>query len=229
MSADNTLSIEPLNRPHVNLSWLPQTGKKIELTDMDLQHFEKQTRITIRVSNFLEALLQAWRYGDAPQFMFEKIIGAIVHATKTQLQAQTALLGQFIQLRRDLFMARAMCALDIQQTLRHAPPLECPDLFPHKLLLEMDDRVKRSCETSLIVQTYRKTQNQRQYDSKPKPWAKNANESQRGWGRSEQPLSPEFISVSSSPVTSSPVELRRCAKTTLWRTRGLVTLRRRDG
>ena len=201
MSADSTLSIEPLNRPHINLSWLPQTGKKIELTDMDLQHFEKQARITIRVSNFLEALLQAWRYGDAPQFMLEKIIGAIVHATKTQLQAQTALLCQFIQLRRDLFMAGATCALDIQQALRHAPPLESPDIFPHKLLLELDDRVKRSCETSLIVQTYRKTQNQRQYDSKPKAWAKNANESQRGWGRSGNSLSPELTTVSSPPVT----------------------------
>ena len=119
LSADNKLSIEPLNRPHVNLSWLPQTGKKLELTDMDLQHFEKQARITSRVSNFLEALLQAWRYGDTPQFMFDKIISAIVHATKTQLQAQTALLCQFIQLRRDLFMTAATCSLDIQQELRH--------------------------------------------------------------------------------------------------------------
>ena len=156
---------------------------------MDLQHFEKQARITIRVSNFLEALLQAWRYGDTPQFMFDKIISAIVHATKTQLQAQTALLCQFIQLRRDLFMTAATCSLDIQQELRHTSPLECLDLFPHDTLMRLDDRVKRSCETSLIVQTYRKTQSQRQYDSKPKPWARNANDSQRGWGRSELELS----------------------------------------
>ena len=203
LSADSKLSLEPLNRPHINLSWLPQAGKKIELTDMDLQHFERQTRITIRVSNFLEALLQAWRYGDAPQFMLEKIIGAIVHATKTQLQAQTALLCQFIQLRRDLFMTGATCAIDIQQALRHAPPLNCPDLFPHKTLLEMDERVKRSCETSLIVQTYRKSQNQRQFDNKQKPWAKNTNESQRGWGRSDTELTPETSVTAFMPVLST--------------------------
>ena len=100
--------------------------------------------------------------------MLEKIIDVIVHATKTQLQAQTALLCQFIQLRRDLFMTGATCAIDIQKALRHAIPLNCPDLFPHKTLLEMDERVKRSCETSLIVQTYRKSQNQRQFDNKRK-------------------------------------------------------------
>ena len=65
----------------------------------------------------------------------------------------------------------------------------------------MNDRVKRSCETSFIVHTYRKTQNQRQYDSKPKAWAKNANESQRGLGRSGNSLSPELPTVSSAPVT----------------------------
>ena len=112
--------------------------------------------------------------------MLEKIIGAIVHATKTQLQAPTALLCQFIQLRCDLFYGRYVCNRHTTSITRHAPPLNCRDLFPHKTLLEMDERAKRCCETSLIVQTYRKSQNQLQFNNKQKPWTKNVNESQRG-------------------------------------------------
>ena len=53
--------------------------------------------------------------------MLEKIIFAIIHATKTQLQNQTALLSKIIQLRRELFMGGATASLDVQQALRHAP------------------------------------------------------------------------------------------------------------
>ena len=129
-------------------------------------------------------------------FMFDKIISAILHATKTHLQAQKALFCQFNQLRSDLFMTGATCLLDIQQEQRHTSPLECLDLLLHDILMKFDDRVKRSCETSLIVQIYRKTQSQRQYESKPKLWARNANSSQRGLSRSRPELnrlSPRFF------------------------------------
>ena len=99
------------------MSWLPQTGKKVELSDLDLQHFERQVRVGARVANFMEALLQAWKYSDTPAFILEKIISAIIHATKTQLQNQTALLSQIIQLRH----CGATASLDIQQAMRHAP------------------------------------------------------------------------------------------------------------
>ena len=206
-SADNKLTIEPLGRPPVNISWLPQVGKKVELTDYDLQHFEKQVRITIRVANFLESLLQAWKYGDTPECMLEKIAGAIVHATKTQMQTQIALLGQLIQLRRDLFLSGATATLDVCQELRHAPILEEPHLFPQDLLTKLDDRVKRSCESSIIMQTFRKTQGQRHFDNKPqRPWTQGKNDNQRGWGRSlesSQDVTP-ILPKASSPVLSSP-------------------------
>ena len=214
-SADNKLTIEPLGRPPVNISWLPQVGKKVELTDYDLQHFEKQVRITIRVANFLESLLQAWKYGDTPECMLEKISGAIVHATKTQMQTQIALLGQLIQLRRDLFLSGATATLDVCQELRHAPILEEPHLFPQDLLTKLDDRVKRSCESSIIMQTFRKTQGQRHVDNKPqRPWTQGRNDNQRGWGRSSQssqdvtPISPKTTSpFLSLPKNTSPEKI----------------------
>ena len=73
-SSDNELTLEALAYPNINVSWLPQTGKKVELSDLDLQHFERQVRVGARVANFMEALLQACKYGDTPAFMLEKII-----------------------------------------------------------------------------------------------------------------------------------------------------------
>ena len=213
-SSDNQLTLEPLTRPNINVSWLPQTGKKVELSDLDLQHFERQVRVGMRVANFMEALLQAWKYGDTPMFMLEKIISAIVHATKTQLQNQTALLSQIIQLRRDLFMCGATASLDVQQALRHAPFLGQLELFPTKTVAELDDKVKRSCETSLIVQTYRKSQSQQQ-SSQPKKrnWQRDSNDNQRGWGRSDLVNDTSFSSptrsvtptVPTKPVARNPV------------------------
>ena len=83
----------------------------------------------------MEALLQAWKYGDPPAFMLDKIISAIIHATKTQLQNQTALLSQIIQLRRDLFLCGATASLDVQQAMRHAPFRASRNYFRRKQLL----------------------------------------------------------------------------------------------
>ena len=130
LSADTALTIEPLGRPSTNLPWLPQNAKRVELTDLDLQHFEKQVRGSLRVANFMESLLQAWGYGDTPLMMLEKIKGAFVHATKSQLQIQSSLFSQVIQLRRDLALQGATASIDIQQQLRHAPVLDQVELFP---------------------------------------------------------------------------------------------------
>ena len=75
------------------------------------------------------------------------------------------MLCQFIQLRRDLYLSNATASLDVQQLLRQAPVLGDHNLFPLKLLNEMDNQVKRSCEPSLIVQTYKKTQNGRTFEA----------------------------------------------------------------
>ena len=208
-SSDNELTLEPLARPNINVSWLPQTGKKVELSDLDLQHFERQVRVGARVANFMEALLQAWKYGDTPAFMLDKIISAIIHATKTQLQNQTALLSQIIQLRRDLFLCGATASLDVQQAMRHAPFLGQPELFPQKTITELDEKVKRSCETSLIVQTYRKTQNHQQQNyQKKRSWPRDGNDSQRGGGRSDVVNSTPVGSTSSlvTPFVAPPPE-----------------------
>ena len=190
IAADTSLVIEPLNRPAVNIPWLPQSGKKVELTDLDLQHFEKQVRGTLRVTNFSESLLQAWRYGDTPHVMLDKIMSAFIHATKTQMQIQTSLFSQIVQLRRDLALHGATVSMDVQQQLRHAPILDQTELFPADLLTELNERVKRSYETSIIVQTFRKTQNQRNYDGKnSRQWP--TNDQQKAWQRSDRspPLS----------------------------------------
>ena len=209
LSADTALTIEPLSRPSVHLPWLPQTHKKVELTDLDLQHFEKQVRGSLRVANFMESLLQAWGYGDTPAMMLEKIKGAFVHATKSQLQIQSALFSQLIQLRRDLALYGATASVDIQQMLRHAPVLNQVELFPPDLLVELNERVKKSYETSIIVQTYRKTQNQRLYENKPRPWQNSSAPAAKDWPRSDTSVSPPSVdppSPSHTPDTGVPFE-----------------------
>ena len=209
MAADMALTIEPLARPSVNLPWLPQSGRKVELTDFDLQHFERQVRGSLRVVNFMESLLQAWGYGDTPRMMLEKIKGAFVHATKSQMQIQSALFSQIVQLRRDLALQGATAAMDVQQQLRHAPVLNQSELFPPEMLVELNERVKRSYETSIIVQTYRKTQNQRQYDTKgARPWSNN-NSAPKDWSRSNSCDTPSPVEPTSpvpAPATGVPFE-----------------------
>ena len=179
-SGDDVLSIEPLNKPAMNVAWLPQLGKKAELGDSDFQHFERQVRAGLRVSNFMEALLQAWKYDNPNELLLAKIANAMVHATKTLLQIQSAQLGQFVQLRRDLYLLNSSASMDVLQTLRHAPLLGHDELFPRALLCELDDRVKRTFETSLLVHTFKTTQAKKAND-KPNKWP----EQQRDWGRSE--------------------------------------------
>ena len=130
---------------------------------------------------------------------------------------------QFIQLRRDLFMTGAMWEINNQQALRHAPPLNCPDLFPHKTLFEMSEQVKRSCETSLIVQTFRISQNKRQFDNKQKLLAKNANESQRSWGRSETELTLEPSVIAQCLLYHLPQRLTKRTRMTNLLSRVLQT------
>ena len=133
----------------------------------------------------MESLLQAWGYGDTPLMMFEKIKGAFVHATKSQMQIQAVLRCQLVQLRRDLGLHGATVPMDVQQQLCHAPVLNQVGLFPPELLTELNKRVKRSYETSIIVQTYRKTQNQRQYNNRqPRPWQSSTSTS-KDWSRSD--------------------------------------------
>jgi len=193
--------------------------KKAELTDQDLSHFEKQTKISVRVANFLESLLQAWKHEPIPIFMIEKIGDAIVHATKTILQTLTPMLGQFVQLRRDLYLLGSSAPLDVQQKLRHAPTLGEKELFPPDMLLELDERVKRSCENSIIIQTIRKTQNAKSENYQKRPWAPNGNS--RSWGRSEKvnsdpPSSPEIQQFQSPEVSPQKAEKavpeRKCHK-----------------
>ena len=83
--------------------------------------------------------------------------------------------------------------MDVQQRLRHAPVLGQTELFPSDLVSELSEQVKRSYETSIIVQTYRKTQNQRSNDQKAgRPWQ--SSDQNKGWPRSD-----------CSPTTDPPV------------------------
>ena len=209
-SADKELAMEPFTKSHLNVPWLPQGGKKVELSDLDLQHLEKQVRVSLRVTNFMESLLQAWRCGDTPGHMTEKIADAFVHATKTQMQSLVALFSQIVQLRRDLALIGASASIQIQQVLRHAPVLGETELFPPALLTELSDRVKRTYETSIIVQTYRKTQNQRGYENKQsRPWQQHNNTgNNRGGDRSDTGYTSDTLTrCSPEPDPNTPPEL----------------------
>jgi hypothetical protein len=65
------------------------------------------------------------------------------------------------------------------------------ELFPPQLLLGLDERVKRSCESSLIIQSIKPSKDKEQ----KKPWGQNGNS--RSWGRS--------VPVLENPVSTYPV------------------------
>ena len=70
------------------------------------------------------------------------------------MQIQSALFSQFVQLRRDLALYGATAPIGLQQRLRHAPVLNQVELFAPDQLVELNEQVKKSYETSIMVPTY---------------------------------------------------------------------------
>ena len=105
--------------------------------------------------------------------------------------------------------ARGYSAHGRTATATSCPVLNQVELFPPELLTELNERVKRSHETSIIVQTYRKTQNQRQYDNRqPRPW-QSSTSTPKDWSRSdscEAPIDVDPPSPLTLPATGVPFE-----------------------
>ena len=192
MSADDQFCLENPAKPVAAFQWLPTPTKEFRIAEFDLLHMERQSRGSVRVINFMEALLQAYQYGDTPLVQMENIFQCMIHATKSLLQLQVAMVCQFTQLRRDIYLSSATnVSSDVLQTLRHASVLGHTNLFPNDLLLSMNTRVRDSLESSLIIQSIRSSQSHtKKFSDKGKKWGNQTNNSQKDWGRSHTLVKP---------------------------------------
>ena len=160
MSSDNVFCLDNPAKPVAALQWLPVPPKEFKISEFDLLHMERQSRGSVRVINFMEALLQAYQYGDTPLIQMENIFKCMIHATKSLLQLQVAMVCQFTQLRRDIYLAGATSvSSDVLTSLRHSPVLGQSNLFSNDFLLSMNKRVRDSLESSLIIQNICSSQN----------------------------------------------------------------------
>ena len=66
MSSDNVFCLDNLAKPVAAFQWLPVPPKEFKISEFDLLHMERQSRGSVRVINFMEALFQAYQYGDTP-------------------------------------------------------------------------------------------------------------------------------------------------------------------
>ena len=121
---------------------------------------ERISRGSVMVITFMEALLQAYQYGDTPLIQMENIFKCMIHAIKSLLQLQVAMVCQFTQLRQNIYLAGATSvSSDVLTSLRHSPVLEQTNLFSNDSLLSMITHVGDSLESSLIIQSIRSSQN----------------------------------------------------------------------
>ena len=208
MSADDEFCLDNPAKQVAAFQWLPTPSKEFKLAEFDLLHMERQSRGSVRVLNFMEAVLQAYQYGDTPLLEMENIFQCMIHATKSLLQLQVAMVCQFTQMRRDIYLSSATnVSGDVLSTLRHSPVLGHPDLFKTDVLLSMNKRVRDSLESSLIIQSIRVSQNHsnKKFSDKGKKWANQNNNSPRDWGRSINLVKPK---VCPDPVLSKPFHVR---------------------
>ena len=193
LSADDEFCLDNPAKPVAAFQWLPTPSKEFKLAEFDLLHMERQSRGSVRVLNFMEAVLQAYQYGDTPLMEMENIFQCMIHATKSLLQLKVAMVCQFTQMRRDIYLSNATnVSGDVLSTLRHSPVLGHPDLFKTDILLSMNKRVRDSLESSLIIQSIRVSQNHsnKKFSDKGKKWANQNNNSPRDWGRSIKLVKP---------------------------------------
>ena len=57
---EDEIPSKPMKAPLSYFSWLPLSGKKLEVQDFDMQHLERNERMSLRTLNFINILIQAF-------------------------------------------------------------------------------------------------------------------------------------------------------------------------
>ena len=151
-SADGYLSMEPLANPPSCYSWLPAPPRKIELDEKDVISWERNSRVCLRVLNFVEAILQTWRERSTDAELMEQMRKSVCKAVKCLMQAQVSSMCGQIQVRRDQYLA---VIKDVEQEnvkkLRHAPVLGETKVFPDWLMYDVDRDVKYAIQDKAFL------------------------------------------------------------------------------
>ena len=133
---EDEISSEPMKAPLSYFSWLPFPGKKLEVQDFDMQHFERYGRMSLRTLNFIEVSIQAFHKLRKNKELIELIMKRITFAIKALIQLQLSIVCGIIQLRRDHYIMKTKGLSHEQKIrLRHSKVLREPKLFNDDLLI----------------------------------------------------------------------------------------------
>ena len=144
--ADNVVRSEALADPPLIYTWLPKPPTRLNFSEFDAKHFEGQTRKILNAASFIEAILQGLRRCGTDANAFASFLTALTPALKVVIQLQTATLCQWVQVRRDHWLAKAsQVSPPDMQALRHAPLVGTQHLFP----IETLERVNKQSEESV--------------------------------------------------------------------------------
>ena len=146
--ADDTVAPEALNDPPNCYKWLHQPPHRMDITTTDAKQFETVSRRCLNVANFMEAVLQALQRCGQPQ-KSAILLRALTPALKAIIQLQASSVCQWVQARRDHWLARAsnITTRDVQ-VLRHAPIVGVANLFPSTVMDQVDDAANKSMQFS---------------------------------------------------------------------------------
>ena len=141
--ADDVIITEPLADPPQCFKWLIQPTHRMDVTTTDAKHFEGVGRQTLSVANFMEAVLQALnRCQDWKKYAL--LVRALTPALKAIVQLQAGVVCQWVQARRDHWLARTSnITIQDLQTLRHAPIVGTRNLFPASTLQHVDEQAAK--------------------------------------------------------------------------------------
>ena len=144
--ADDVIISEPLADPPVCYKWMTAPPQRMDVTAQDAKHFEGVARQTLNVTNFMEAILQALhRCQESRKFAI--LVQALTPALKTIVQLQAATVCQWVQARRDHWLARTSnLSMQELQALRHAPIVGARNLFPASAVQSVDASASKSMQ-----------------------------------------------------------------------------------
>ena len=149
--ADEVVACEPLADPPNCYKWLVQPSQRMDVTMTDAKNFEALARQTLSVANFMEASLQALRRCTQRE-MIARMMQAMSPALKSIIQLQAATVCQWIQARRDHWLARAAnLSMKDLQTLRHAPIVGVRNLFPSTAMESVNSSAHKSMKYSALL------------------------------------------------------------------------------
>ena len=213
---DDPLSSEPMLNPLSYFSWLPFSGKKIEVQENDIQLLERFGRVSLRTLNFVEVCIQAWHKLKLNKDSIDLVIKKMTYAVKALMQLQACSTNSIIQLRRDAFLAKSKgLSHEHKQMLRHAPILGEKKLFPDTMLIEINKANKASVQEKAFLKVVSGGSFNKKSDaSKPKQPATKSAKPTNPKGQNSNWSVPAPVSVMLPPcptnlTTSVPVTLPR--------------------